>query len=215
MIEQQQLPTETQNNATSTAQNTKLDLLRANNKPYRICLMTELNNLPQESQNDAPNIRTLAFVKGYITRSTMYDIWDNIKVRKQHNQLTFTWNPEFKDLIVYSDNILATQQAIAIIEKDDECMFVDLSKITQNNLKDNRLYFFLGSIERIEKGIPFLFSKVVVPAFNLEYDQFIKTRLLLENQVYNYGSTNEINKSTSGEIVHNGNIMDEEKLPLK
>lgn len=161
-----------------------LELLRANNRPYKLWLMTELNTRSNLQLNELFNVRLLSFVKGFITRTTMYDIWDNIKARKQQNKLTFSYNSDFNSLVLKCDDILASQLAIAILEKDDECCFIDISKLVDCSFKEKRNYFFLGNIERIEHGIPCLFAKAAVPAFNLEYDLFIKTRYIMEKKVY-------------------------------
>ena len=116
----------------------------------------------------------------------MYDIWDNVKAEKLDKNLTYVFNTEFSSLLVKNDNILASQLAIAILEKDGQCLFVDISKLTEANFKENRNYLFQGGIERIEHGIPCLFAKVTAAAFNLEFDIFMKTRYLMEKQVYPY-----------------------------
>ena len=108
-----------------------------------------------------------------------------------------------------NDNILASQLAIAILEKEGHCLFVDISKLIDCEFKENRNYFFLGNIERIEHGIPCLFAKVTGAAFNLEYDLFIKTRYLMEKFVYPYGS-NVDDKNSQGKKGISG--MEEEVI---
>jgi hypothetical protein len=210
MSEQQNQDQDPQALPAKTVSTNNLDILRANNNPYKIWLMGELNRGANACNSGAFNIRTLAFVKGYITRTTMYDIWDNIKVRKQSHQVTFTYNSDFDDIVLKSDNILASQLAIAILEKDGHCLFVDISKLTDCGFKENRIYFFLGNVERIEHGIPCLFAKVTSAAFNLEYDLFIKTRYLMEKFVYPYGPAGN-NKKPEGKI---GVAGIEEEVPL-